>query len=84
MTLRDYLFEKILCKSEYNDDFIITNKNDIVIETGSHSDIITDIRTGELLTDEVLELSVYSERSLVDNVTKRAYNIVALDTTKEY
>jgi hypothetical protein len=78
MTLRDYLYERLLFKSEYVDDFIISSSNEIVVGSGSYVDILESIRDGRL-SDDVLDSMVTNESRIRDDENKLTYNIITID-----
>lgn len=78
MTLRDYLYERLLFKSEYVDDFIISSSNEIVVGSGSYVDILESIRDGRL-SDDVLDSMITNESRMRDNENKLTYNIITID-----
>lgn len=78
MTLRDYLYERLLFKSEYVDDFIISSSNEIVVGSGSYVDILESIRDGHL-SDDILDSTITNESRIRDNENKLTYNIITID-----
>lgn len=77
MTLRDYLYEKLLFKSECTDDFIIYTSNNLIVDSGSYADILESIRDGRL-NDESLDSLVIDEFTIKSKCNSIAYNIVKI------